>query len=90
MGDIITLPDGKKAEKMTLTDTKDQWSYVTLNDGTKLMVKQTVLEVYKLIKGDDISSGYSYDPLGNPIYSVKSMPTVALDFIPESVREKKQ
>ncbi|MGB8412312.1 MAG: hypothetical protein WCE23_05750 [Candidatus Binatus sp.] len=63
---------GKMVDGMDvpITESNERWSEITLEDGTMLRVKQSVAAVVRL--------DGQYDLEGNPMYFVKSAPSVAI------------
>jgi hypothetical protein len=60
-------PDGSTSQEigtvLNVTDSKEPWSEYTLEDGTKLRIKQTLVNIVKL---DDKKA-----PNGDPVYLVQ-------------------
>ena len=79
----VPLPTGGFGEgfEVTVDESLDRWSEVTLEDGTKLRVKANVLSAIRL---KDV-----WDQEGNPTYVVKSNATISLLSSPEVLRKKK-
>jgi hypothetical protein len=69
----IFNPDGTTAQELgtivKVVQSDEPWSEYTLEDGTKLRMKQVVVNVVKLDKVDDS---------GNPIYSIQSQQTLSV------------
>jgi hypothetical protein len=69
-------PDGSMGQEigtlMDVTDSKEPWSEYTLGDGTKIRLKQTLVNVVRL---DNRKT-----PTGDPVYVVQSQQAVS--FIP--------
>jgi hypothetical protein len=67
-------PDGSMSQEigtlMAVTDSKEPWSEYTLEDGTKIRLKQTLVNVIRL---DDRKN-----PNGEPVYSIQSQPTMSI------------
>jgi len=55
---------------MEVTDSKEPWSEYTLEDGTKIRIKQTLVNVTKL-EG-------KIAPNGDPIYSIQLQQTMSI------------
>lgn len=62
-----------------ISASSELWSELTLGDGTVLRVKQSVATVVRINE---------YDRDGNPIYVVRSAPTIVLVQVPENLRQK--
>jgi hypothetical protein len=66
-------PDGTITQKIgtlvKVTKTDEQWSEYSLEDGTKLRMKQTIINVVKL---DDKNDN------GDPMYSIQSQQTLSV------------
>ena len=65
-----------------VAESNERFSHVTLEDGSILKVKVSVLEALRV---DD-----QWDPDGNPTYIVKSHNVVAVSESPEQLRRKVQ
>jgi hypothetical protein len=76
------LPDGTFAslESVSVKESNEKWSEVTLDDGTKIKLKLNVISVERAIK--------KYDDKGNPIYKLKTAPLIVIDYVPESLKTK--
>lgn len=61
MADAIEIP---------ITESVERWSDVTLDDGTRLRVKASVISVSR-IEG-------RFDDQGNPMYAINSAPQVVI------------
>ncbi len=62
------------ASEVPVTESTERWTDVTLEDGTKLRLKPTVLSVTRL--------DGQYDPDGNPMYLLKSSQVMVADAPP--------
>jgi hypothetical protein len=66
-------PDGTITQKtgilVKITQSHEPWSEYSLEDGTKLRMKQTILNVVKMDDTDDS---------GEPVYSVQSQQTLSV------------
>ena len=76
------LPDGsyKDGVEVPIDESTERWSEIKLTDETIIRVKQTVVQVVRV---DGV-----FDPEGNPMYIVKSAPTIAIASV--NPRLKKQ
>jgi len=67
-------PDGSMSQEigtlMEVTDSKEPWSEYTLEDGTKIRLKQTLVNVVRLDN--------KKNPNGEPVYSIQSQPTMSI------------
>jgi len=67
-------PDGSVSQEvgilMEVTDSKEPWSEYTLEDGTKIRIKQTLVNIIRM-------EGKSA-PNGDPIYSVQLQQTMSI------------
>jgi hypothetical protein len=73
---------GKLVEGMDvpISESSEKWSEITLEDGTIIRVKQSVASVIR-IDGQ-------FDLEGNPMYVVKSAPSVAIVHVNPERRRK--
>jgi hypothetical protein len=80
----ISLPDGSKLNgtEVGVDESTERWTDLALNDGTKLRVKQAILQVIRL--------DGQYDPEGNPLYVIKGMPMMFLVSAPNNLKRKTQ
>jgi len=78
----VPMPDGKTSEgvEVPIEVSNERWSELTLEDGSVIRVKATVVSVIRI---DGL-----YDQDGNPVYVVKSATTTAVAFSPEELRRK--
>ena len=67
------------AMDVPITESNERWSELKLEDGTIIRVKQSVATVARMDE---------YDPEGNPVYVVRSTPTVAVIQVPEKLKQK--
>jgi hypothetical protein len=67
-------PDGSTIHEigtlMDVTDSKEPWSEYTLEDGTKIRLKQTLVNVIRLDNRKNSN--------GEPVYSIQSQPTISI------------
>lgn len=70
MGDAVDVP---------ISDTSEKWTEVTLEDGTVLRVKPSLLQAARV-------PGH-YDPEGNPMYVCKITNTMIIAHAPEALRK---
>ncbi|EMM80440.1 hypothetical protein [Leptospira interrogans] len=78
----IQTPNGletKEGIKVNFISAEEPWSTYTLDDGTKLRVKQNLVQIYR-IDGE-------YDSLGNPMYVTQFIPVLLAD-PPEGLKKK--
>ncbi|MDR1787999.1 MAG: hypothetical protein LBR16_06080 [Treponema sp.] len=70
----VMNPDGSTSQEigtlMEVKDPKEPWSEYTLDDGTKIRLKQTLVQVVRLDN--------KKNPNGEPIYSIQSQPTMTI------------
>lgn len=80
----VPLPTGQfgDAFEVPVEETTERWSDATLEDGTVLRVKTTVLSATRISD--------QWDQEGNPQYLVKSTPVVMIVSSPEKLRRKVQ
>lgn len=80
----VPLPEGGTGEgvEIGVTESTERWSEVSLEDGTILRIKMTLLSAIRL---DD-----RYDAEGNPIYVAKGQPVTAIVSIPQELKKKQQ
>ena len=74
MGKIV---DGVE---VPVEESTERWSEIKLEDGTMIRVKQSVASVIR-VDG-------TYDAEGNPLYVVRSAPSVAVVHVDERLRRK--
>lgn len=76
----VPLPNGQTADglEVTIKETTERWSEVTLEDGATLRLKPNVLSVVR-IDGQ-------YDPEGNPLYVLKSNQVMMVANVPAHLR----
>lgn len=72
----------KDGSEVPVSESTERWSDVTLQDGTILRIKPSVLSAIR-IDGE-------YDPEGNPAYAVKAQHMVAIVSSPEHLRKGAQ
>jgi hypothetical protein len=67
-------PDGSTSQEigtlMEVTDSKEPWSEYTLEDGTKIRLKQALVSVVRLDSKKNAN--------GEPVYSIQSQPTMSI------------
>jgi hypothetical protein len=80
----VPLPTGQFAEgfEVAVEETKERWTDVTLEDGTVLRVKTTVLMATR------VSDQWDQD--GNPMYMIKSAPVVMVVSSPDRLKRRVQ
>jgi hypothetical protein len=80
----VVLPSGKAGQGLEIqVDTSNErWSEYTLQDGTVFRGKLTIVSVVR-VEGE-------YDPVGQPLYLVNAVPTLAFIEIPEILKQVKQ
>jgi hypothetical protein len=78
----MTLPTGKVVDgtEVQVRESNEKWSDVTLEDGTIVRVKMTVLSASR---ADD-----EYDPAGAPFYALNMTPVVAVVSVPDKYKKK--
>ncbi len=77
----VPLPNGVTLEAMevSVTESTERWSDITLEDGTVLRVKPNVLSVHRAID--------KYDDDGNPLYVLKSAQVMMVSSTPPNLRK---
>lgn len=80
----VTLPTGQIADgiEVPIQDSNERWSEITLEDGTIIRVKLSMVSVVR-VPGQ-------YDQVGNPMYIMNMTPTIAILSVPENLRKKVQ
>lgn len=80
----FVLPTGQQVDgfEVPVEETTERWTDVTLEDGTVLRVKTTVLSALR-------QSG-QWDMEGHPIYIIKSAPVVTIVSSPDKFKRKVQ
>jgi hypothetical protein len=80
----VMLPTGEKAEavEVQVEESTERWSEFTLQDGTIMRVKATILSAAR-IDGQ-------YDQAGNPMYVTNVTPVMTIVNVPERYRKKIQ
>ena len=68
----------KQGTEVSVVESTERWSEVTLEDGTVFRLKPTVISAVR-IDGE-------YDLEGNPMYALKAQPLVSLVSVPEHLR----
>jgi hypothetical protein len=67
-------PDGTTSQEIgtlvEVTESKEPWSEYTLEDGTKIRLKQTLVNVIRLDDKKNLN--------GEPVYSIQSQPTMSI------------
>lgn len=67
-------PDGSTIQEagtlIEVTDSKEPWSEYTLEDGTKIRLKQTLVNVIRLDNRKNQN--------GEPVYSIQSQPAMSV------------
>jgi hypothetical protein len=70
----LVNPDGTMSQEigtlMEVTESREPWSEYVLEDGTKIRLKQTLVNVIRL---DD-----KKNQNGEPVYSIQSQPTMSI------------
>jgi hypothetical protein len=79
---VDTLPDGSTADfvSVPVKETTERWSELTLDDGTKFKLKLNVISADRAVG--------KFDNNGNPIYRIKTAPTIFADFVPEKLKKQ--
>jgi len=77
------LPDGRTLEgvEVQIKDSKENWSEIQLEDGTILR--------FKTIPTGAIRIDKEFDPMGNPLYFLKSTIVTNVVSVPEHLRRPK-
>lgn len=78
------LPSGQLVDAMEVdvSESNEKWSEVTLDDGTVLRIKSTVVSAVRFPG--------QFDAEGNPLYMIKTTATTSLISVPERLRKKVQ
>ena len=71
-----SVPPGTEVQ---IASSNERWSEFTLDDGTVIRVKASIV---KVIRDEE------FDPAGNPIYSIQASITSVIVKVPESLRRK--
>jgi hypothetical protein len=80
----VPLPNGQLADgvEVPVDETTERWSEVTLEDGTVLRVKTTVVSAMRVAG--------QYDQEGHPVYVIKSAPVIMVVSSPDQLKVRKQ
>jgi hypothetical protein len=80
----VPLPNGQVGEgyDVPVAASQEQWSEVTLEDGTILRVKAVVSSAIRIDS--------QWDPEGNPLYAVKSGQAIVIVSVPPELKRKVQ
>ncbi len=75
-------PDGKMTDgfEVPVDETTERWSEVTLEDGSIIRVKTTVMSAIRVAN--------QWDQEGHPVYLVKSVPAVMIASSPAGLKRK--
>lgn len=78
------MPNGQIVNgfDVPVNQTTERWTDVDLEDGTTLRIKTTVLSV---IRQKD-----QWDPEGNPVYIIKSVPALTIVSSPDKLKRRVQ
>ena len=78
----LTMPDGKVVQgvEVPVAESSEKWSEFTLEDGSVIRAKLSVLS-FTRIDGE-------YDQDGNPVYVTKSSPIQVVVSAPDALRRK--
>jgi hypothetical protein len=70
----LVNPDGTTSQEIgtlvEVIESKEPWSEYTLKDGTKIRLKQTLVNVIRLDDKKNLN--------GEPVYSIQSQPTMSI------------
>lgn len=66
---------------VSVRESTERWSEVTLEDGTVLRLKPSVLSAVRIEN--------EFDPDGNPMYAVRAGQVLVIDSAPERLRKPK-
>ena len=79
----VALPDGRVVDgvNVNVEESNERWSEITLQDGTKIRIKLSVIAVRR--------AENEYDPQGRPYYSIDMTPVIAVTEVPENLLRKK-
>ena len=80
----LTLPSGESGTgiEVQVRESNERWSEVTLEDGTVMRIKLSVVSAVR-VDGQ-------YDHQGNPMYTINMVPTMAIVTVPDGLRKKIQ
>ncbi len=80
----VTLPDGRTAEaiEVPVDVSNERWSEYTLEDGTVVRAKMTLISIVRVEN--------EYDAQGVPLYQINAQPTLAFVHVPENLKRKSQ
>ncbi len=73
-------PPIQNGEEVDFDVLKEDWNSYKLKDGTTLKVKLVLAGVVRIPN--------KYDPLGNPVYMIKSTNVVRVMDVPEAYKQK--
>lgn len=77
-----TLPDGTIVEFVTVEvkESNERWSELVLEDGSRFKFKVNIVSAERAIDKFDFN--------GNPIYRIKTSPTIVPENIPNELKKK--
>lgn len=83
---IVPVPgrDGKivNGVEVPVQNSQEQWSEYKLADGSVIRIKQALIEVIRLPRGN-------WDPEGNPLYAIKVAPVMIVVSAPDDLKQPK-
>lgn len=78
----VMSPQGEvEGEEVLVAESIEKWSELTLEDGSRLRIKATVVSAVRI---DNL-----FDQEGNPSYTLNIAPTVALISAPDNLKRPK-
>lgn len=66
--------------EVSVDSANEKWSEYTLEDGTKIRLRQALVEVTRGVG--------MFDPEGNPMYFIKAQPIINIVEVPERLKRK--
>jgi len=79
----IPMPDGTSVDgtQVDVDESTERWSEYSLSDGSRIKLKQLLMEVTR-VEGQ-------WDPEGNPMYFLKAAPAMFVTEAPANLKKKK-
>lgn len=79
---VQLVPGGPSldAVEISVDDSSEKWSEYKLSDGSRIRVKQVLMEVSR-VDGQ-------FDQEGNPLYVIKAQPVMAILEVPDKLKKK--
>ena len=77
------VPGGStEGYEVAVKESTERWTEITLEDGTVMRLKPTVISAIRI---DNM-----YDAEGNPVYALKSAQTVVITSVPDVLKKENQ